>query len=164
MNIEKNKSLINLIAPIVCGVMVFMWARKNTKDEQKALIFGGVGFLLSWLITRQIVGRVIDAEQTPPEVIYKGNSVVDSNFDPRPYTNELTQDIYEIFGVRNVSIYDRVASLNDAELMEVYNDYSVHPANEDKETLIQAMNGEVYGFTMSGPPNILDRLTRLGAN
>ncbi len=173
--IEKNKSLFNLLVPSAVGIAVFAWAFKNFKgDEKRSMIFALVAFILSWLITRQLVSKAVEAETKPDPVIYNpnntgggsiGNGNSNPNFNPRPLTDALQQDIYEVWGIRNNSIYEQVAALNDIELLAVYNDYTDRYYSKDSETLIQAMNGEIYDpIFLPEPEQIIKRLTRLGAN
>jgi hypothetical protein len=85
-------------------------------------------------------------------------------------TNEVTllaadlhEDIHEIFGTRNTSLYERLANLSDTDLIRVYNTYNTKYQAEDNETMLEALESEfsLALFSTSYTGNVNSIISRL---
>lgn len=89
-----------------------------------------------------------------------------TQFNPGPYTDNLHEDITEIWGFRNSKPYSDLLSLSNTQVVAVYNDWNNRYYSEDNETLYQAIAAErFYTFTLGWPAlrqTVLDRLWSLG--
>lgn len=85
-------------------------------------------------------------------------------FNPKPYTDALKSDIYSL-GTRNVQLYDAVAKLSNSKLASIYKDWGIRYYKLDKESLTEALMGEVSSynpFFMNLRNQIVQRLINMG--
>lgn len=82
-----------------------------------------------------------------------------NQFDPKPITDAIHQDVYEIFGSRNNQAYNDFLNLSNSEIAVVYNDWTNRYYSADGETLTTAIAGELVPFTQQ--KFVLDRLKTL---
>jgi hypothetical protein len=69
----------------------------------------------------------------------------DQTFNPGKYTDIVYNQVYGfIMFAHNNELLQSVANLSDSQLVAVYNDWSKRYFEKDKETMTQALEGEVW--------------------
>jgi len=75
---------------------------------------------------------------------------------------DMHEDINCIFCTRNSALYERVAALSDTDLGRLYNMYNTKYQAQDKETMLQALQGELTGaFSTTFAGNVKSIISRL---
>lgn len=72
-------------------------------------------------------------------------------------TDDLYEDIYS-WGTRNSEPYIALLALSNTDFVRVYNDWNARYYFKDKETLKQAIGGEVFSITSFTFVNLKDNL------
>ncbi len=143
---ESTRKNINIVIPAVVAGYIGYRSYQQQKDWRKPAIITAVSFLIIYAIVASITGGIKRAKDT--EII--NNTPPDPNYNPAPLANALFQDIYEIFGFRDKQYYKDLAALTDAQFISVCKYWNDNYYFKDKETLKQAINGEVLGIELSG--------------
>lgn len=169
MNQELKKN-INLLVPVIASGGAGLLLYRRGKSAQWLIAGVVITFLIVWLVTRQVTKTIENITESPDHVNVDPDAAgtIDQNFDPRPYTNQLKDDIYAAWWViRDGAIYATILQLSNANLVKIYNDWNERYYALDKETMIQAMQGETYGnfnATAHNAASIISRLKGMGLN
>ena len=175
MNQELRRN-ITTFAPLgLAGYVGWKTYQVNKNDPQRVAIVTLVVWLIAYFVIGQVIKSVERANAKPDNITVPddnpgtGTGLGGSSFNPKAYTDRLKQDIYCFFCTRDHSIYRDLASMSNSNLMKVYNDWNDRYYGQSNETMIQAMNGEVYGngwmdSTKANVTNIISRLQSMGAS
>lgn len=151
-----------MIIPLLLASGIGYLSWKNSKKWQIAA--GGflVSWFVLWLITRNVVNLVTNKPYDPNAGTIKGfdpntgtsvsnaggtaGSVPVNTFNPDGWADALKKDIYAgPFVTRDHRLYEELAKLSTENLVKVYKVWQDKYYRLDKETMIDAMNGEAYG-------------------
>lgn len=144
MTSQARKNINIIIPALIAGYVGYKQFEAN-QDPKRTAIFTAFSLLIAYAIVSSITGGIKRAKDT--EIL---NEVpADPKYNPAPLANSLFQDIYEYFGLRDKQIYYEFAGLTDAQFVQVARYWNDNFYFKDKETLKQAINGEVLGIELS---------------
>lgn len=158
---SQARKNINIIIPALIAGYIGYKQYQTSQDAKKAAIFTAFSLLIAYVIVSSITGGIKRAKDT--EIL---NEVpADPMYNPAPLAQALYDDIYEYFGFRDKQIYYQFAGLTDAQFVQVAKYWNDNFYFKDKETLKQAINGEVLGLELAPVlDNINARFTNLKIN
>lgn len=148
MTRQTKKNVDALLPTLGCiAITYYYWKKTGGKDMRTLLGVLVISWLLIYVLTSQITKRIyehIPQDEVPSDLGTPGSST--ANYDPRPVTDELYEDIYSSWYVkRNKSIYERLLALGNGPFVMVSNDWKARYYTMDHETLRQAIGNEEHG-------------------
>ena len=174
---EQKKQIDYLATTGVAGIVAYNLWKKKPGDYKQLAIATAIAALIAYIIITQITKGIYKSANKPKAVPVPSdtpsgsNTTVNQNgtinFNPQPYTDRLKNDIYSSWYVtRDSSIYHDLSNLSNAELVMVYNDWTIRYYSLNSETMVQAMKSEHYlnwGDNVLGLAETIEgRLTALG--
>lgn len=185
MDSQQVKSSINLILPLGVSSVIAYKAWQNKYNWQAVIGLLLLSWFVLWLITRSAV-KLVSSNATPSDanILIGGNSngmgtgsSIINTFAPEGWADSLKADIYSgAFTERDHRLYDSLAKMSTDKLVAIYQVWQDKYYSKDRETLIQAMNGEHYGNgwfegglfgglpTTKNVATIIDKLRSAGLN
>ena len=139
-----------------------IWLSKNWKW----VIGGIIGLILLIIIYKAIKKSGAKAHQVglPSDIV--GQELTQEEIDYlRAFAENLHQDIFEIWGVRDTELYQELSLLSDTKLVALSNIYNAMYEKDDEETFYVALDNEVFAFSTSTKVDtVLKRLRDLGVS
>jgi len=166
--VPQAQKAVNTLVPISAASIAGYIAYRQKADWKMLLIIMIAVYILALVITKQTTKLISGITDKPPaiDIPQAVGGAIPASFDANGWARQIRDDVYTVFALRNHELYASLAAMNESQLVAIYNAWNRLYFYEHKESLVQAMQAEVYGDgwsvnTGTNAKNIIQRLQAL---